>query len=111
MKELFGAKKRPWLLLVLGFSAAAFLVRWAGFTIPVLGTNINFDPREVFVTLGAAITGPLGAVVIAFFAGFSTGFLTVMAAHIAGSSHPFGLDNLEEKKIVCMPDVRSPKIC
>jgi hypothetical protein len=82
MKESFGATRRTWLLVVLGFSAAAFLVRWAGFTIPVVGM-FNFDLREVFVTLGAAITGPVGGAVIGFFAGLPTGFLSDMAAHSA----------------------------
>jgi LytS/YehU family sensor histidine kinase len=53
---------------VFGFGAAAFLVRWAGLTIPVIGT-INIDPREVFVTLGAAFTGPIGGLVIGFLSG------------------------------------------
>jgi hypothetical protein len=71
-KTIFGAEKKIWLLVVLGFSAAAFLVRWIGLTIPVIGTPINIDPRELFVTLGAALTGPVGGVVIGFFAGLAT---------------------------------------
>ncbi|GAB4429221.1 MAG: hypothetical protein Kow0031_09720 [Anaerolineae bacterium] len=53
-----------WLLAVAAFGAAAFLVRWANFTIPVIGTTIRVDAKEVFVTLGAAITGPIGGVII-----------------------------------------------
>ena len=55
-----------WLLAVLGFSAAAFLVRWAGLTIPVAGSQLRVDPREIFVILGAAHTGPIGGAVIGF---------------------------------------------
>lgn len=59
---------KPWLFVVLVFGAAAFLVRWAGLTIPVVGTVI-IDPREIFVTLGAAFTGPVGGLVIGFLGG------------------------------------------
>jgi len=74
MKEIVEARKQtgllmPWLLVVVGFAAAAFLVRWAGLTIPVVSARINIDPREIFVTLGAAITGPVGGLVIGFFSG------------------------------------------
>ncbi len=81
--------KRPaitWLLAVSGFSLAAFLVRWAGLTIPVVGTQANVDPRELFIILGAAMTGPVGGAVIGFFADLSTlpiG-LSSMIAHIVG---------------------------
>jgi hypothetical protein len=81
---------RTYLLVVAGFSAAAFLVRWAGLAIPVFGTEIIIDPREIFVTLGAALTGPVGGAVIGFFADLSTlsfpnGLGTnSMIAHIVG---------------------------
>lgn len=74
MQEIIGGKKQTvlsptWLFAVVGFSAAAFLVRWAGLAIPVIGTTINSDPREIFVTLGAAVTGPIGGLMIGFFSG------------------------------------------
>jgi len=53
------------------FGAAAFLVRWAGLAIPVIGPAA-IDPREVFVTLGAASTGPVGGLVIGLLAGLAT---------------------------------------
>ena len=59
---------RTYLFVVFGFGAAAFLVRWAGLTIPIIG-EVNIDPREMFVTLGAALTGPVGGLVIGFLAG------------------------------------------
>lgn len=63
---------RTWLFVVLAFSVVAFLVRWAGLTVPVLGTTINLGSRETFITLGAALTGPVGGSIIGFFAGLST---------------------------------------
>ena len=39
-----GLSKR-WLLVVVGFSAAAVLVRWAGLVIPIIGTSGYTDPR------------------------------------------------------------------
>jgi hypothetical protein len=69
MKNAFGDEwhlgfSRMWLLVVVGFSATAFLVRWAGLVIPVIGSEVNIDPREILVTLGAALTGPVGGLVI-----------------------------------------------
>jgi len=49
---------KTWLFVTLGFSVAAFLVRWADLTIPIIGTLAKIDPREIFVILGAALTGP-----------------------------------------------------
>lgn len=63
---------KTWLIVVLGFGAGAFLVRWAGLAIPVPGTMVNIDPREIFVTLGAAISGPVGGLVIGFLSGLPT---------------------------------------
>ena len=94
MKKISEAKKQPglsrtWLFVVFGFSAAAFLVRWAGLVIPVIGTMTNIDPREIFVTLGAAVTGPVGGLVIGFFSGLPTisvalGPTSIMAHSISG---------------------------
>ena len=64
---------RAYLLVLVGFSAAAFLARWIGLTIPVAGTGVaNIDPREIFVTLGSAFTGPVGGIVIGFFGGIAS---------------------------------------
>lgn len=86
---------RVWLLAVFSFSAMVFLVHWAGLTIPVIGTYVGLDPREVFLTLGAALTGPVGGLMIGFFAGASAvvsdglstpniNGLADLAAHAAG---------------------------
>jgi LytS/YehU family sensor histidine kinase len=74
IKRISGAEEqaglpKTWLFVVFGFGVAAFLVRWAGLTIPVLGSKVNTDPREIFVTLGAAFTGPVGGLVIGFLSG------------------------------------------
>ncbi len=73
---------------MVGFSAAAFLVRWAGLIIPIIGSEINIDPREIFVTLGAAFTGPVGGLAIGFFAGLSSATIVFgpsdIIAHFVG---------------------------
>ncbi len=68
-----------WLLAVAAFGAAAFLVRWANFTIPVIGNTMRVDAKEVFVTLGAAITGPIG------------GFIIGVMGELSVLSSPYGL--------------------
>ena len=83
-----GLSKR-WLLVVVGFSAAAFLVRWAGLVIPIIGTSGYTDPREIFVTLGAAIAGPVGGLAIGFFSGLpavsvALGSSSLMAHCVSG---------------------------
>ena len=51
------------------------------------------DPREVFTTLGAGLTGPLGGVIVGLFAGIGEAFIGIpegriplasLVAHIAG---------------------------
>ena len=74
---------RPYLLVLAAFSAATFLVRYIGLKIPVVGTEVaNIDPREVFVTLGSAFTGPVGGIVIGFFGGVSSLALATVVAHM-----------------------------
>ncbi len=55
-----GLSRKAYLFVVFGFGFAAFLARWIDLTIPVIGTTANIDPREIFVTLGAAFTSPVG---------------------------------------------------
>lgn len=51
------------------FGAAALLVVLAGLTIPIAGTSVVTDPREVFTTLGSALSGPVGGVLVGVLAG------------------------------------------
>jgi len=76
-------------LVALCFGSAALLVMTGKLYLFVPGTQIVTDPRELFVTLGAALTGPLGAVIIGLMAGahhpiphFSP---VVIAAHVGGA--------------------------
>ena len=52
------------IIVTLFFSGAAFFVRWAELAIPIMGTDMKTDPRELFVTLGAALMGPIGGIII-----------------------------------------------
>ena len=69
------------------FGAAALAIVVAGLTIPIPGTGVVTDPREIFTTTGAALTGPFGGVVIGILAGIREpgGIeLASLLAHIAG---------------------------
>ena len=59
---------RRGIITALGFGAAALMVMAAGLLIPVYGEAIRIDPRELFVTLGSALTGPIGGIIIGFMA-------------------------------------------
>jgi hypothetical protein len=72
--------------IVLGLVALTIVL--AGFTIPIPGTGVVTDPREIFVTLGAGLTGPMGALIIGFFAGVAEPgniSLASLIGHIAGA--------------------------
>ena len=70
------------------FGLVVLTIVLAGFTVPIPGTGVVTDPREIFVTIGAALTGPLGALVIGLFAGIAEpgGIpLASLLGHIAGA--------------------------
>lgn len=51
------------------FGAGALLVVALGLTFPIPGINVVTDPRESFVTLGGAFSGPVGAIIVGILAG------------------------------------------
>ena len=51
------------------FGAGALLVVALGLTFPIPGVNVVTDPRESFVTLGGAFSGPIGAIIVGILAG------------------------------------------
>jgi len=77
------------LAIALPFGLAAFLCVYGGLTTNIPATQITTDPREIFVALGAALTGPVGALLIGVLAGSYDplpGFYPVtIAAHVAGA--------------------------
>ena len=82
-------KKNIWSLLIVAvvFGLVVLTIVLARFTVPIPGTGVVTDPREIFVTIGSALTGPLGALVIGFFAGIVEpgGIpLASLLGHIAG---------------------------
>jgi hypothetical protein len=52
------------LAVALLFGVFALLIVVAGLTLPIAGTRVVTDPREIFTMLGAALTGPLGGAII-----------------------------------------------
>ncbi len=77
---------RP-LLTALAFGGAALLVVQAGLTLDIQNTGVVTDPRQIFTTTGAGLTGPLGGLLIGILAGIREPHGIAMAsviAHVAG---------------------------
>lgn len=68
------------------FGGAALALVLAGITIPIPGTPVVTDPREIFTTTGASLTGPLGGIVIGILAGIAEPGIPLasLLAHIIG---------------------------
>ncbi len=68
------------------FGGAALALVLAGVTIPIPGTPIVTDPREIFTTIGASLTGPIGGIVIGLLAGIAEPGIPLasLLAHIVG---------------------------
>jgi len=81
--------KNTWTSLIVAvvFGLVVLTIVLASFTIPIPGTGVVTDPREILVTIGSALTGPLGALIIGIFAGIAEpgGIpLASLLGHIAG---------------------------
>ena len=80
----------PWLRILLvsaAFGGAALAIVEAGLTIPIPGSGVVTDPREIFTTIGAGFTGPVGGIVIGILAGFrEPGGIEIasLLAHVSG---------------------------
>jgi hypothetical protein len=68
------------------FGGAALAIVLAGLTIPIPGTPVVTDPREIFTTIGASLTGPIGGIVIGILAGIAEPGIPLasLLAHIVG---------------------------
>jgi len=67
------------------FGGAALAVVAAGIIIPIPGTMVVTDPREVFTTIGAALTGPIGGIVVGFLAGVTDPMpFVAIISHVLG---------------------------
>ena len=69
------------------FGAAALAIVVAGLTIPIPGTGVVTDPREIFTTPGAGLTGPFGGIVVGVLAGIREPggiALASILAHVSG---------------------------
>ncbi len=76
------------LVTALVFGAITMVIMLSGFHIPIPGGNVVTDPREIFVTLGSALTGPIGGALIGSMSGIfdpTEGWtLIVMLYHAVG---------------------------
>ena len=68
------------------FGGVALALVLAGVTIPIPGTPVVTDPREIFTTIGASLTGPVGGIVIGILAGIAEPGIPLasLLAHIIG---------------------------
>jgi len=69
------------------FGLAALAIVAAKFFLPIPGSEVVTDPRELFTTIGAALTGPWGGILIGILAGIlePDGIpLTGILAHVSG---------------------------
>jgi hypothetical protein len=86
------AERRPLLSarqigVAAAFGGAALALVLAGITIPIPGTPVVTDPREIFTTTGASLTGPIGGIVIGILAGIAEPGIPLasLLAHIVGA--------------------------
>jgi uncharacterized membrane protein len=76
------------LLCALIFGFLALSVVLMKLSIPMPGTSVVSDPRELFTTLGSALTGPVGGIIIGVLAGIAEPGnipLASILAHVAGA--------------------------
>lgn len=68
------------------FGGAALAIVLAGITIPIPGTPVVTDPREIFTTTGASFAGPIGGIVVGILAGIAEPGIPLasLLAHIVG---------------------------
>lgn len=57
------------IVIALAFGTGALLIMLSRIVIPIPGTQAVTDPRELMVTVGSALTGPLGSILIGLMAG------------------------------------------
>ncbi len=71
------------LLVAIVFGLVALVFVALKITLPIPGTEFVSDPRELLVTLGSAISGPVGALIIGFLAGVADTSETVLPSIVA----------------------------
>lgn len=83
--SLFSLKALVFSLILGGIT---LLIVLAGIHIPIPATGVVTDPRESFTTFGAALSGPIGAIIIGILAGIAEPggiALASLLAHISGA--------------------------
>lgn len=69
MSVRYSATYRPIFVAALVFGVVALSIVLAELVIPIPSTGVVTDPRELFTTIGAALTGPVGGILIGILAG------------------------------------------
>jgi hypothetical protein len=92
-KERKASFSTSMLITALLFGGVALVIVLAELIIPIPGTGVVTDPREIFTTFGAAVTGPLGGIIVGVLAGIGEAFigdpqsripLASLLAHVSG---------------------------
>ena len=91
-------KKRPWwyltpmqIGLAAAFGGAALVVVLGGLMFPLGPGGLVVDPRMPFAFIGAALTGPIGAIIVGFLAGVGRIPFFNLPFHIIGELVFFGI--------------------
>lgn len=88
-----GVFSKAMLLTAILFGAVSVVIVIAELIIPIPGTGVVTDPRELFTTIGAALTGPIGGIIVGTLAGVGEAFIgdpdaripvASLLAHISG---------------------------
>lgn len=68
------------------FGGVGLAIILAGFTIPIPGTVMVSDPREIFTTIGASLTGPIGGMIVGLLSSVADPTIQIASilAHILG---------------------------
>jgi hypothetical protein len=74
------------IVTALAFGAAALVIVLTHLTVPIPGTEVVTDPRELFASIGAALSGPVGGAAVGILAGIAVPRFPAASviAHIVG---------------------------
>ena len=66
----------------LAFGGVALVIVLAELFVPIPGTGVVTDPREIFTTLGAGLTGPIGGLIVGILSWIGEAVIGIPAARI-----------------------------
>lgn len=88
-KNRTGVRIKSMIIVAIICALVGWLIRWGELVLRLPGTELVSDPREIFITIGAAITGPFVGAFIAALPNIASG-LPPGAAIADGLGHVLG---------------------